>query len=63
MNNFSTCDHIFALYALISIYTKCSERKLYCCFVDYRKAFDSVPSVHLWYKLLACGINGKILNV
>ena len=61
--NFSTCDHIFALYALISIYTKCAERKLYCCFVDYKKAFDSVPRVHLWYKLLTYGINGKVLNV
>ena len=56
-------DHIFALYALNSIYTKFAERKLYCCFVDYKKAFDSVPRVHLWCKLLSYDINGKVLNV
>ena len=39
------------------------KNKLYCCFVDYKKAFDSVPRIDLWYKLLACGINGKILNI
>ena len=61
--NFSTSDHIFTLHVLIAIYTKVLKKKLYCCFVDYSKAFDSVPRVHLWYKLLTCGINGKILKV
>ena len=61
--NYSTCDHIFALHVLIAIYTKVLKKKLYCCFVDYKKAFDSVPRIHLWYKLLSNGINGKILNV
>ena len=36
---------------------------MYCCFVDYKKTFDSEPRVHLWYKLLTYGINGKVLNV
>ena len=61
--NYSTCDHIFALYVLIAIYIKVLKKKLYCCFVDYKKAFDSVPRIHLWYKLLSNGINGNILNV
>ena len=61
--NFSTCDHIFSLYVLIWMYKKIIKKKLYCCFVDYRKAFDTVPRLHLWYKLLSQGINGKILNV
>ena len=61
--NYSTCDHIFALHVLIAIYTKVLKKKLYCCFVDYKKAFDSVPMIHLWYKLLSNGINGNILNV
>ena len=61
--HYSTCDHIFALHVLIAIYTKVLKKKLYCCFVDYKKAFDSVPRIHLWYTLLSNGINGKILNV
>ena len=60
---FSTSDHIFSLHVLITIYTKVLKKKLYCCFVDYRKAFDSVPRIQLWYKLLASGVNGNILNV
>ena len=38
---YSTIDHIFSLYAMIQKqFTK--DRKLYVCFVDYKKAFDSV---------------------
>ena len=39
------------------------KKKLYCCFVDYSKAFDMVPRVHLWQKVLSCNVNGKILTV
>ena len=51
------------MHVLITLYTKVIKKKLYCCYIDYRKAFDSVPRVHLWYKLLKYGVNGKILNV
>ena len=39
------------------------KKKLFCCFVDYTKAFDSVWREALWYKLINNGIQGKILNV
>jgi len=39
------------------------KRRLYCCFVDYTKAFDSVQRVMLWYKLSHIGIRGKLLQV
>jgi hypothetical protein len=61
--NHSTADHIFVLYALINIYVKKEKKKLFCTFIDYSKAFDTVPHVHLWTKLLNTGINGKIFNV
>ena len=61
--NFSTSDHIFLLHVLIELYTKMKKQKLFCAFIDYRKAFDSVSRVHLWSKLLSHNINGKILNV
>ena len=61
--NHSTIDHIFVLYALINIYTKKTKKKLYCTFIDYAKAFDTVPRMHLWSKLLGTQINGKVLNV
>ena len=59
----STVYHIFVLYALFEIYVKKRKRNLYCGFVDYSKAFDTMPRVHLWAKLLSQNINGKILDV
>ena len=38
---FSTTDNIFIMHALVSIYFSSGE-KLYCTFVDFRKAFDTV---------------------
>ena len=60
---FSTTDHIFVFYSLIQLYTKFKKKTLYCCFVDYKKAFDTVPRVLLWQKLLAHNINGNLLTV
>ena len=34
-----------------------------CCFVDYKKAFDSVDHSKLWKQLIKYGINGKLLKV
>ena len=39
------------------------QKKLYCVFIDYRKAFDSVWRNGLWVKCLRAGINGKIIKV
>ena len=39
------------------------RQRLYCCFVDYKKAFDTINRTALWSKMLSSGISGKILNV
>ena len=45
----STVDAIFALQ---NIFTKTltEKKRLYCCFVDYTKAFDTIDRLNLWYK-------------
>ena len=37
---YSTLDHVFVIKNLIHLY-KFKKKKLFCCFVDYTKAFDS----------------------
>ena len=57
-----TVDAIFALTSLI-FKSLSSKKRLYCCFVDYTKAFDSIQRYMLWYKLSNIGIQGKLLSV
>ena len=57
-----TSDHILTLKTLIDKYTCKKGSKLYACFVDFRKAFDSVARQALLYKLAKLGIGGKIFK-
>ena len=57
-----TTDNIFVLHGLITHLIN-EGKKLYCAFVDFRKAFDFVNRDILWYKLIKIGVRGKILNV
>ena len=59
---YSTTDNIFILHALISLYLSMGK-KLYCSFIDFKKAFDTVWRVGLWRKLQNNNIKGKIFTV
>jgi len=60
---------VFAIFALKSLIDKQKQTrqgkasgKLYCCFVDFKKAFDTVPRGLLWQVLERVGIRGPILD-
>ena len=36
---------------------------MYCAFIDYAKAFDTINRSSLWSKLIASGINGNVIRV
>lgn len=57
-----TTDHIFALHGIISHLLN-NNKKLFCAFVDFSKAFDYVVRENLWFKLIKLGVRGKILNI
>ena len=52
---FRTSDHVFTLKTLIDN-TLNNKKKLYTCFVDFKKAYDSVWRDGLFLKLLQAGI-------
>lgn len=43
--------------------SKTLKIKLFCAFIDFEKAFDSVWRVGLWNKILLNNIDGKCFNV
>ena len=58
---FRTVDNIFIMQTLLN-QTRKRGHKLYCCFVDFQKAFDSIPRQQLWEVLKAKGVTGPILD-
>ena len=59
---YSTTDQIFTVKCIVELFL-CQGRRLFCTFVDYSKAFDSINRETLWKKLISCGISGKVLRV
>ena len=61
--NSRTSDHLLTLKTLVKKYVTVGKEKLYVCFVDFQKAFDSVWHKGLFHKLQKVGINGNSLNL
>ena len=57
-----TNDHILTLKTLVDKYTKKKKVRLYACFVDLRKAFDTVCRDLLLHKIACLGITGNFFN-
>ena len=60
-SGYSTVDHVFVLRSLVDLFLA-SKMKLYCAFVDFQKAFDTVWHTGLWQKLLEHGVTGKVFK-
>lgn len=59
---YSTIDNICVLHVLIELYFSFGK-KLFCTFIDFRKAFDTVSRSDLWKKLQFSNIKGKCFKV
>ncbi|MEW8545054.1 MAG: reverse transcriptase family protein [Candidatus Thiodiazotropha sp.] len=57
----STVDCIFLFHSILSK-TLSQGEKLYCSFVDFRRAFDTVNRRYLWQKLIRDGISSRMVN-
>jgi len=58
----STDDAVFLLHAIIQKVLD-KKSKLWCVFVDYQRAFDSVNRDALWIKLVKSGISCMMTNM
>ena len=61
--NARTSDHMFVMKSLIDKCINVNGGKLYSCFVDFRKAFDSVIHPGLQVKLKELNIDGKFYDI
>ena len=59
---YGTMDHVFVFNEIINLYLQ-KKKRLYACFIDYEKAFDTINRMALWGKLIENNINGNIFNV
>ena len=59
--DYCTTDEIFVLNSLI-VKKKQTPGKLCSCFVDFKKAFDTVPFALLWQVSKTSGIRGPIFE-
>ncbi len=59
----STVDQIFSLHAIIQKYLRKRGGRFYVAYVDFSRAFDSIPHSILWYRLLNTGIHGRLITV
>ena len=62
MPNSRTSDHVFVLKCAIDKYLR-KKKKLYVCFIDFKKAFDSICHDALFLKLQQNGIGGLFYKI
>ena len=60
---FRTSHHVFTIKTVINKYLK-ENKKLYLCFVDFRKAYNSIWREALFYKLSAYyDVSANFINI
>ena len=57
-----TSDAHLIVHNLVNYYCTKEKKNIFVCFVDFQKAFDSVPRNKLFQKLLDYNINGKFYD-
>ena len=61
--NYRTADHLLTLKAVVKKYVTKGANKIYACFVDLKKAYDSINHQKLFTHLRKLGLNGKLLDL
>ena len=59
---FTTADHVLTIKTLMEKYLS-ENKKLYFCFVDFKKAYDSIWCEALFKKLLGYGVSTNFVSL
>jgi len=59
----STIDQIFVFQSLVKKYLNKEKGRFYSVFIDFSKAFDSVPHKYLFYSLLTRNLHGRVITL
>ena len=59
---YRTADHVFVLISVMNSYTR-KGKKIYACFVDISKLYDSVWRDGLLYKLIKYKLSSKFISI
>ena len=59
--DYRTSDNVYILSQIIKYY-KTNKQKLFTCFIDFKKAFDTVSGPALFIKMAEMKIDGKFLK-
>ncbi len=57
-----TSDHMYILKTIIDKYCSTKDGRVYACFVDFQKAFDTVIHTGIKIKLLKIGVGTNFYN-
>ena len=57
-----TSDALIILHNIVKYYCGKSSRLIYACFVDFKKAFDSIPRQKIFVKHIKHNITGKFYD-
>ena len=63
IKNNCTSDHLLTLKAVVKKYVTIGKNKLFACFIDFRKAFDSVPHKGIFQCIEKIGFSGKEIEL
>ena len=58
-----TTDHLFILKCILDEYCSSKDGRVYACFVDFQKAFDTVIHTGIKIKLLKTGVGTLFYNI
>ena len=62
-SNHRTADHLLTLKTVVKKYVTSGKKKLFACFIDFKKAFDSVWHEGLFHKMADYGIVNNCLTL